>query len=108
MSAIPVTTCEPWVYRVSPFPADSDAGRFWSAWVRATGDGRWKVLDAYQSMPETFLTTDGLWTMDRHEFICFEDFDEAVRMATEAVQGITVNGLTINDAAERFARSGER
>jgi hypothetical protein len=108
VTAIPETTCEPWVYRVSPFPAGSDQGRYWSTWIRATGDGRWKVLEHFQAMPEVYLTAEGDWTTDRHGFACFEDFDEAVRAATEAVQGITVNGLTINDAAERFARSGER
>lgn len=102
--SIPEVTIEPWTYRVNPFPADSEPGRFWSTWIRSMGDGRWKVLDSHQSMPETFLTTYGDWTTDRDGFICFTDFEEAKRMAVEAISGITVNGITYADAVERFRR----
>ncbi len=89
--SIPEVIIEPWTYRVSPFPADSEPGRFWSTWIKATGDGRWYAMDGYNSMPESFLTVHGEWTMDREASICFVDFEEAKRIATEAIHDITVN-----------------
>jgi|SRR5690242_5646117 len=97
-------TVEPWTYRVSPFPAGTDQGRFWCAWIVAIGDGRWHVLEHYNSTPQSFLTVNGEWTMDREASICFRDFDVAKRMAAEAIPEITVNGRTYDEAVAMYER----
>lgn len=61
----PEITCEPWVYRVSPFSPAVEAARFWTVYIRPANDGWHRVVPSLNMMPEEFLTSAGEWTTNR-------------------------------------------
>jgi hypothetical protein len=106
VTEIPEVTVEPYVYRVSPFPPNTEAGRHWAAWLRSDGRGRWVVLSSLYMQPEEYLAADGKWTYSRKDKIR-HDFDTAKALAVAVIPGIRVNGYTIEDAAERWNKRGD-
>jgi hypothetical protein len=94
-------------YTVSRLPDDCPDSDTWSVRVEATGFGRWAVRWFARC-----LTRDGEWEWEPQpssrddEFLArcrFPDLESALKAATEVEPGLTVNGLTSEDVARRWA-----
>jgi hypothetical protein len=99
-SDIPPIDVTAHTYRVSPFPTDSEAGKLWAAWIKSDNHGRWLVSSAYSSVPEEYLTRDGWWTFQKGDDTLYS-FEDAEKLAREAVTKIVVNGIDIHGAVKR-------
>lgn len=104
MTAVPEPRVQVTSYTVSCLP---EGTRHWDLTVTYRGGGRWAVLDGTHR-----LSVDSTWDWDyvpdegrdewlaRHSF----DLDTALRLAKERAPHVVVNGITVEQALERFAR----